>query len=804
MYDPQQGRWVPSREVIESFPGGAVARHGPTRVIFDNDLATGVIDAELSNGVRLRSRLRALSFSDGTKTVLLAQVTNCVGRIARGNQVIYDNAFDNVNASVIYTYTKASFSQDVLIKTKLASPADFSLDPRTTILQAITEFIDVPEPAVASSAYMDRSGAVVQDETLDWGAVRMAAGKAWMTGEGPGRKEVRVSKRWHTLEGEGCRFLIEQIPYPEVEQMLSTLPEYEGAAARPVTTPDRMLAALARRVPALPGMADTNAMEVAEVGRAGAGLLVDYVMLATSATNYAFNSTTTYYISSQVSLVGETTITGGAVLKVAETNTAKLSLAGPLVCRTSPFKMAVITSANDNGVGETISGSTGNPSSVNGGTFLDGVSYTNDQRNLSYLRFLYAGKAVRDVAHSLNFSHCQFVKCQTAVEHSDDGASVGMDNVLATQCGTLVAGWANLAATHLTADQTGQWFGQDHSGLSASFTNCLLTATTNACVNRSLGFQNTVQSPSSAGFYEAAGAGHYYLISGSTNRNAATANISSTLLAELREKTTYPPAVYSNVSFSAPTTLGPQAQRDTDALDIGFHYDRLDYLCAKVTVAANVTLTLTNGVAIGAAGSQAFGLASEASVAGGGSPLNPNVLVRCAAVQEQPLAWGGTPGYVFAYAPSWPDHARVSLRFTDIALLSGAQTLQDTVSSGPADTDTVLADCRLWGVNLGVRPYTGFARNLDMRNCLVHRGILTAWGGASPGPNVTLRNNTFVGGSVTFNYSTSALPWAIYDNLFDTVSLVKNPSGAPYPANGCNAYNVSVRPTASGAAAARS
>ena len=34
----QNGQWQTSQDVIESFPGGAVARHGPNQAIFSNDL----------------------------------------------------------------------------------------------------------------------------------------------------------------------------------------------------------------------------------------------------------------------------------------------------------------------------------------------------------------------------------------------------------------------------------------------------------------------------------------------------------------------------------------------------------------------------------------------------------------------------------------------------------------------------------------------------------------------------------------------------------------------------------------------
>ena len=78
----KNGQWVESKEEIEAFPGGAVARQGQHQVIFANDLATvGAIDMAMPDGRRLRSHLLGLSYYDTAsgKSVLFAQVTNCLG-----------------------------------------------------------------------------------------------------------------------------------------------------------------------------------------------------------------------------------------------------------------------------------------------------------------------------------------------------------------------------------------------------------------------------------------------------------------------------------------------------------------------------------------------------------------------------------------------------------------------------------------------------------------------------------------------------------------------------------------------------
>src|SRR5207244_11168379 len=95
-------------------------------------------------------------------------------------------------------------------------------------------------------------------------------------------------------------------------------------------------------------------------------------------------------------------------------------------------------------------------------------------------------------------------------------------------------------------------------------------------------------------------AGNYYLAAGSNFRNAGTTAVASTLLSELKNKTTDPPIPLSS-AISIDTTLPPQAKRDTDTLDLGYHYDPLDWAVNGIGV-DYATLTLANGVAISVSG----------------------------------------------------------------------------------------------------------------------------------------------------------------------------------------------------------
>src|SRR5262249_35568027 len=149
---------------------------------------------------------------------------------------------------------------------------------------------------------------------------------------------------------------------------------------------------------------------------------------------------------------------------------------------------------------------------------------------------------------------------------------------------------------NVTADGCTNFCQSEQGMLGVALTNCLLTAagglagedtfTTNPPTPI---LDHTARLSSAAGVFQVVGAGSYYLADQSTNRNAGTTNVDATLLADLQKKTTYPPLVYSNATIAVDTTFGPQAQRDTDAPDLGVHYDPIDWVFGGSTANGNLT-----------------------------------------------------------------------------------------------------------------------------------------------------------------------------------------------------------------------
>src|SRR5947208_9870708 len=131
--------------------------------------------------------------------------------------------------------------------------------------------------------------------------------------------------------------------------------------------------------------------------------------------------------------------------------------------------------------------------------------------------------------------------------------------------------------------------------------------------------------------------GNYYLTDASGFRNAGTnVNISVALLADLAKRTTYPPLLISQTTFSSDQTLSAVSKRDTDAPDLGYHYDAVDYLVTALTV-DHARLALGTGVVALVYGDSGFTLNDGATLSSSGTPFVRNHISRYNTVQEQPI-----------------------------------------------------------------------------------------------------------------------------------------------------------------------
>src|SRR5579885_973496 len=277
------------------------------------------------------------------------------------NQVVYPNAFEGVNASLSYTYTRSGFEQDVLVQGQLPSPKSFGLDSKTTRLQVLTEFFDHNNPRQAVSSVDFRQD--LQDSILTFGQVKLVKGRAFSL-EAPA-EDTPTYKNW--LDIKERKFLMEEVPYSQIAAQLAQLPamdrtraaKTETASANPVlnkVSTQRLLpAAHDSGTEAKKDRAKlTRQLARADIDRQRA-LVLDYVAVDSDQNDFIFQGDTTYYISGNVNLSGNTVIEGGAVIKYTTNVSSSLRILGTVDCRTAPYRPAIFTSTEDNTVGESFS-----------------------------------------------------------------------------------------------------------------------------------------------------------------------------------------------------------------------------------------------------------------------------------------------------------------------------------------------------------------------------------------------------------------------------------------------------------------
>ncbi len=704
--------------------------------------------------------------------MLIAQVTNCEGELVVPNVVTFPAAFNGLKAALNYSYSRAGVAQDVVLYEQLPPPgAACGIEASNAVVEIWTEFLVPPEPLVTSDG--------AADETVEFGQTRLDRGFAYLL-NASGLQPVPLQKTWTNILGR--YFLIESVPYLPLKPLLDRL---QASAAVP---PKAELAK--RSFPSRKALVanafgpKSKPIQTAAIrpGRASRekGVLLDYQTLNTSQSNYVFAADTTYYISAPVTLSGSPLFEGGTVIKLAPTNAVGLYFPGTNIWGGSIYRPTLITGRGDNGPGETIIGSTGNPTTNYYGAY---ALKFNQASAPSYLRISYATEAFQSSANNANLSvsHAQIQNCQYVLDNEGGaGLSATFHNVLLynDQNVSYNSGLQTyLYGEQVTMDQVPGALEE----ITVTLTNSLVTAgplcggTSNQCL------------ASSSGIYQTVGAASHYLADNSPYRGAGTTNLTAATLAYLSQRTTYPPLILGAITNN--TTLWPQAERNFGVPDLGYHYDPLDY-CLNGVALTN-TLLLTNGVALGMYGSYGITLGAGANLVSQGSPNALNRLVRFASVQELSTNWGnaGTTISLLNLSATYSAWPQVWLRFTDLSFLANVWSKRYILNNNSTCmlSNLVLHDCTVCGGALNM-DFEGTAYPPAMSVALTNNQILRPYlvleqdCGSQDYMVVQAWNNLFQFGSVTFgNYGTTS--WKAYDNLFDRGTL---PS--PSIVNGHNGY----------------
>jgi IgGFc binding protein len=551
--NPQTGQWQPSSESIFISPDGssASATNSQHQVYFPGDIYNGVIKLVEADGQVLESQPIGLALSDGSNSVLLAAVTNSTGAVlSSGNQVIYRDAFAGLNADIIFSNTKAGMSQDIVLRQQLPDTALLNLmnlDVAKIRLQMITEFISSPPPAI-KMAPMPTEAGNLEDDSLNFGTMRMGRGKAFSIGSDS--PSVRVVKRWVAIQGR--QFLIEEVPLVSIATAMDSLPPFvsqAGAATKPVVAKNLVLP------PPRLVCTSPKARFLAQAAPPSQGLVLDYQTISGfDYDDFTFQANTTYYISGVFSPQANLYLQGGAVIKYPASGLyAAIDLCGTLICQTDPYHPAIFTEKDDNSVGEIIAGSTTNPVVSSAEALMLNVNYP--PNNVENASFRYCRVGV-DYANGPSgvVRNCQFVNDTVAIQDVPGSGSVLVENALFSNISSAV--FSGFGTTLYGINLTVHHAGTLVTNQTVQLTNSLFICVTNLNQTFTGAYNRTNNSDS--GVFASGPLGNEYLSTNSPYRDIGTTNIDPAPLAQLRQTTTYTPQDGSYLDGGAP--------------DLGYHY----------------------------------------------------------------------------------------------------------------------------------------------------------------------------------------------------------------------------------------
>jgi len=203
-------RWLTNQagaSLVECTPeivtttNGFLARGAGHQALFaPNANSYAAVQTRLADGQVLKSHFLGLAYHDvaSGSNIMFAVVKDCAARLIGSNSVIYPDAFTDLNASIRYTYTKAGISQDIVIHERPPDPADWGLNPATTHLLAITEFVESPAPQIQERTWL-AGLETLQDQRIEFGPMLMIPGHALTTPYAGKSDVIPVAKTFQTL-----------------------------------------------------------------------------------------------------------------------------------------------------------------------------------------------------------------------------------------------------------------------------------------------------------------------------------------------------------------------------------------------------------------------------------------------------------------------------------------------------------------------------------------------------------------------------------------------------------------------------
>lgn len=691
--------WVEAEPVFELRAGYATATKVRHQVNIGGNLnVEGALALRMPDNQPFRATVHGLAYHDLAtgKSVLLSPIQDAQAYLIAANQILYKNAFVEIDADVRYTLSRNGLEQDIVIHQQLPKPERYGFSSATTRLEVWTEVFDAPEAVIRRERPIQAASSPTNpallgdddDEQLDFGSMSIPPGHSFRVGRRLDPSAlVAVRKSWAKIGPR--RFLVESVDLLKVAETLDDLPPPRpgGAFLRP-TMMDRQQALQALPVKSkakdLAAVVDAQRDEtlLAALEPERDGLLLDYPIIYNTSTEtgagFTFKADSTYWIKGTLSLgpfnpsTSKLVFQGGTVIKFARTDYATLTYPGlntdcRVDCLGTMYRPVILTAEDDHTVGERLTSATG-PTDLYAYQALILRSWS--EPRVFDLNWLKVNRALIPInigggaGHKLKNTQILNSLYGLSANNADISIYNGLFANLAGGFHTGTPGSTPLRGEHLTLHNISEWLGYD---VYPTLVNSLLVQVPVATSGRQVGasgatlISSAVES-GAAGVFASGFQGNYYLPANSPHRNVGTTAINSQLAIDLRQLTTERPVQLLG-PINADSTFGPCVARDLDIPDRGYHYAPLDYYGSNVQV-NSAKLNLVNGVAVAGYPPGLFTLTGTARLSSVGRPENLNRLTTYQTVQEQdayPAPGSGTPPFGLI------NGGNVALRFTEVS-----------------------------------------------------------------------------------------------------------------------------------------
>ena len=327
-WDSAGGQWVNSKAEFRALAGRFVVQEASFQLsLGETPVAKNAVDMVLPDGGRISSHVFAVQLWDaaGNQGLTIATPKDVVGKLAAPNRVVYESAFDGIDADLEYVVGLDGVHQNVVIRGAIPDAQKAGLDPETTRIEVWTEILEAPGFTLNPMVLRQEADPVVRaqmaepdwvDDGIDFGSMQMPMGAAWISKPNAAdRTPLLLAKRLVQIGTPARTFLIEQTPYQQAALSLvqNELPPRirhlaSGAGNPAVIAGLNSLSHSGRETPqplsleAIYSFRDS--MALADIGRRAGSeskglmeprdvLVLDYQALSTTS-DFTFNGTTTY------------------------------------------------------------------------------------------------------------------------------------------------------------------------------------------------------------------------------------------------------------------------------------------------------------------------------------------------------------------------------------------------------------------------------------------------------------------------------------------------------------------------------